>query len=267
MLHPIATSPNGSTRAKHRRRAQYCQCHSTRRIFPDSTLKMVEVRTYSLPPTALVPNSPRPLLHYPGFLRAVDCKPEQVYDLFASNGWHTQWITRYGPTQESHYHSGAHECMAVLSGSATIRFGVADTVEDAEENTHGPGHESGGIEVKANVGDVFVLPAGLAHKTFDPSPAASFKQLLPGDGHFVDASDARGTVANAELSGFTMIGAYPEGCTWDFRKGGVSEAKYERVWSVPLPSNDPVLGQAPEGLHGVWAQSSLSAWQRNDPRV
>lgn len=216
---------------------------------------MVEVRKYQLPPTALIPNSPHPLLHYPGLLLLTSegIAAADVYDLFSSNGWDVQWIFRYGSTQQSHYHSAVHECMAVLSGTATIRFGVADTVADLEESTHGSGKEDGGIELQAKAGDVFLLPAGTAHKTFDTSPPAEFKLLTPGDGHHVASQQVRDALANIQLSGFTMIGAYPkDGGRWDFATGGENVGDYQRVWSVPKPENDPVLGKAEEGLCGLW---------------
>ena len=215
---------------------------------------MVEVKQYQLPPTPLIPNSPQPLLHYPGLLSSEsECVPSKVYDRFSENGWEVQWIFRYGSTQTSHYHSQVHECMAVLSGSATIRFGVADTVSDLEESTHGSGKEEGGIELQARAGDVFVLPAGTAHKTFDTSPADEFKLLTPGDGHHVAAEDVRSALANIKLSGFTMIGAYPKnGGAWDFAKGGENDGEYQKVWTVPKPEKDPVLGKAEEGLFGLW---------------
>ena len=215
---------------------------------------MVEVKQYQLPPTPLIPNSPQPLLHYPKLLSSEsDCVPSKVYDRFSEKGWEVQWIFRYGSTQTSHYHSQVHECMAVLSGSATIRFGVADTVSDLEESTHGSGKEEGGIELQARAGDVFVLPAGTAHKTFDTSPADEFKLLTPGDGHHVAAEDVRSALANIKLSGFTMIGAYPKnGGAWDFAKGGENDGEYQKVWTVPKPEKDPVLGRAEEGLFGLW---------------
>jgi uncharacterized protein YjlB len=222
---------------------------------------MVEVKKYQLPPTPLIPNSPQPLLHYPGLLSSSSAGKHdnsialRAHDLFSSNGWETQWIFRYGTTQTSHYHSEVHECMAVLTGTAKIRFGVADVVEDMEENTHGSGKEPGGIEVDANAGDVFILPAGTAHKTFDTSPVAEFRLLTPGDGHHImsKGSDVRHTLAEVKLDGFTMVGAYPKGGgKWDFAKGGENDGEYEKVWSVPKPENDPVLGKSNEGLCGQW---------------
>lgn len=225
-------------------------------------LTMVEVKKYYLPPTDLIPNSPHPLIHYPGLLdhQITDHIPEKVHNLFSSNGWQTQWIFRYGPTQPSHYHSQVHEVMAVLSGTATIRFGVED--DDAPSPSPSPspevaGHERGGVEVFAKAGDVFVLPAGTAHKTFDTTPG-DFELLTPGDGHGgVGADDVREAVlANAKNGGgFTMMGAYPvDGGVWDFAVGGErgKGKEYEAVWAVPTPAKDPVLGTAEEGTCGQW---------------
>ncbi len=211
---------------------------------------MVEVKKYNLPPTDLMPNSPHPLLYYPGLLSTPNAA--EIHSLFATNGWTTHWIFRYGPTQTSHYHSMAHECMAVLSGSATIRFGVADTSEDLDESTYGSGKEDGGVELEAKAGDVFILPAGTAHKTFNTTPA-EFALLTPGDGHGIEAEDERKALSEIRLDGFTMIGAYPkEGGDWDFQKGGEDEGRFERVWGVRKPDLDPVLGRAEEGICGQW---------------
>jgi uncharacterized protein YjlB len=226
--------------------------------------KMVEVKSYKLPPTALMPNSPWPLLYYSGFFaNETDCNTVKVYDLFSSNGWQVQWIFRYGDTQYAHYHSAAHECMAVLSGTATIRFGVADTDDDLEKNTHGSSKEEGGIELQANAGDVFVIPAGVSHKTFDTRPSASFERLTPGDGHHVSGEDVRKALADIELSGFTMIGAYPRGSEWDFMKGGEDTDNYEKVWSVPKPDKDPVFGNSSSGVCGLWEGSGHTSREMN----
>ncbi|KAK5137771.1 hypothetical protein LTR08_007343 [Meristemomyces frigidus] len=216
---------------------------------------MPTVTPHPLPPTSLIPSSPYPLLHYPAILsRNTACNPAAVHDLFSSNGWDTQWIYRYGPTQRSHYHSQAHECMAVLTGRATIRFGVADTSDDLERSTHGDGHEQGGVEVQANAGDVFLIPAGVSHKTYDTRPVAEFALLTPGDGHHIAAADGdvRAVLAATELSGFTMVGAYPRGSVWDSCTGGEHAQKLRVVHAVPKPERDPVLGTAREGLCGLW---------------
>jgi uncharacterized protein YjlB len=134
--------------------------------------------------------------------------------------------------------------MVVLTGTARIRFGVAD-VPNGDSQT---GKEEGGVEVEANPGDVFILPAGTAHKTFDTSPESSLKLLTPGEGHGVDLESLKAV----ELEGFTMMGAYPEGSEWDYALGGESEGAYQEVWNVDKPQNDPVLGDQAGGLRELW---------------
>lgn len=121
--------------------------------------------------------------------------------------------------------------MAVLSGTAKIRFSVADNSEDLDENTNGSGWEDGGVALKAEAGDVFVIPAGVAHKTYSTKPVTKFKLLTPGTGHRIEAQDVQEALAKIELTGYTMLGAYCGG-DWDFVKSG---GDYEKVWSVPKP--------------------------------
>ncbi|EXJ84047.1 hypothetical protein A1O3_04714 [Capronia epimyces CBS 606.96] len=214
---------------------------------------MVQVKQYQLPPTALMPNSPRPLLHYTGVPLPQPLTASAVYDLFERHGWNVQWIYRYGATQRSHYHSSVHECMAVLSGTATIRFGVGDTSTDLIESTTGSAREPGGVEIEARAGDVFLLPAGTAHKTYNAKPDAEFTLLTPGDGHHIAAHDPRAALDDVQLSGFTMIGAYPaNNGYWDSMKGGENAGQYDKIWSVEKPENDPVLGKSEQGLCGLW---------------
>lgn len=98
-----------------------------------------------------VPNNPRwPLLLYRG---ALDIDPstgseqaaEGAVRRFAENGWRGWWVGAVFPYP--HYHPDAHEALAVVVGSATIRFGG-----DA------------GREVRVEAGDVAVLPAGTGHE-------------------------------------------------------------------------------------------------------
>lgn len=135
--------------------------------------------------------------------------------------------------------------MVVLTGTARIRFGVADVDKTASPDSSS---EEGGVEVEANAGDVFILPAGTAHKTHDAMPETSLKLLTPGDGHAVDLEGLKGV----ELEGFTMMGAYPTGSEWDYAVGGDSEGVYQQVWDVAKPEKDPVLGGDSEGLCALW---------------
>lgn len=223
---------------------------------------MVEITQYHLFPTELIPNSPRPLLHYKNVLpkhpTTTHCNPVHVWNLFTKNEWDVQWIFRYGPTQLSHYHSQAHECMAVLSGTAKIRFGVADTSPDMHENTHGSAWEDGGIILQAEAGDVFIIPAGVAHKTHDTKPDAEFALLSPGKGHGIEAEDPVKALSDIRLEGFTMMGAYCGG-KWDFVVMG---GEFEKVWSVSKPKFDPVFGDKEDGLRGRWQGSGTVAKAR-----
>ncbi|TID27535.1 hypothetical protein E2P81_ATG00291 [Venturia nashicola] len=212
---------------------------------------MTTVHQYHLTPTPLIPNSPYPVLHYPGFLSTHLSEPShiapKVHTLFKQNGWITQWIFRYGSTQQSHYHSQSHECMAVLCGAARIRFGAAD-------------HERAYIEVTASEGDVFLIPAGVAHKTFDASPAGDFTLLTPGEGRGVaigEGQDVKEVLGKVRLEGFTMMGAYPVGGEWDFATGGEHSGEFERIWKVEKPEVDPVLGESEEGLRGIWEKVDM----------
>ncbi|KAJ8076371.1 hypothetical protein PM082_000792 [Marasmius tenuissimus] len=219
---------------------------------------MVEISQYQFPPTDLIPNSPHPLLHYknvlPVNLNTSHCSTADVWDKFTSNEWNVQWIFRYGPTQLSHFHSKAHECMAVLSGTATIRFGVADTSKDLDKNTYESAWEEGAVEIEAQAGDVFVIPAGVAHKTYNTKPEAEFRLLSPGKGHGIVADNPKEALGNVELSGYTMMGAYCGG-EWDFVESG---GDFEKVWAVPKPKYDPVFGDSENGLRRTWKEGGSS---------
>ncbi|KAL9092703.1 MAG: hypothetical protein Q9159_000774 [Coniocarpon cinnabarinum] len=181
---------------------------------------MLKPDLYTLPPTPLIPNSPHPLIHYRSFFPGDKVpNPTEIHDILTSNGWHTQWIIRYGPMQPSHYHSSTHECMTVLSGTATIRFGVADK-QISEDEQQREGKEEAGIELQATAGDVFIVPAGVAHKTFNAKPTSALEVLTPGSGHGIPAENTRTVLSHVKLSGFTMLGAYPENGVCDFAQGG-----------------------------------------------
>ena len=96
-----------------------------------------------------VPNHPRwPLLLYRGALGA---DAEAVIDRLEAHGWGGAWVDGVFPYP--HYHPNAHEVLAVVGGSATVRFGG-----DA------------GREVRLEAGDVAVLPAGTGHQKVAAGP-------------------------------------------------------------------------------------------------
>jgi uncharacterized protein YjlB len=155
--------------------------------------------------------------------------------------------------------------MAVLSGTATIRFGAADTSPNLDESTHGGKHE-GGVEIQARARDVFCIPAGVAHKTFNTSPAQEFALLTPGEGRGIEAGDVQEELGKIKLSGFTMMGAYPRDGQWDFATGGENAGSYEEVWGIERPERDPVLGRSEEGTCGAWNEVDMSGFGKGVKR-
>ncbi|KAL7272799.1 hypothetical protein RUND412_004374 [Rhizina undulata] len=112
---------------------------------------LVSPETYLLPPTAEIPNSPYPLLHY----RSVFPPPvraETISRHFDHNSWPAQWQSNM--YHQSHYHSTTHEALGITRGSARLRFGVSDSEASDERR----------VELDVDQGDVLVIPAGVAHR-------------------------------------------------------------------------------------------------------
>ncbi|KAL5041931.1 hypothetical protein BDW71DRAFT_201003 [Aspergillus fruticulosus] len=222
-----------------------------------------DVQTYApFPPTPLIPNNPRPLLLYKNCFLSEGGRPDLTvaYDTFVRNNWSPKWVVRYGRTQASHYHPTTHEVMVVLSGPGTIRWGVADLGDPAnwKEHTYGDAQETGGLLTEAEAGDVFLVPAGVAHKSFDVGSAQPDAEVLTGKtAHAIDSSDPRERVIEVErqgrLTGFVMMGAYPRGVEWTWGAGGDHVGRFEEVWNVPMPEWDPIAGKGDGGVHRYWA--------------
>lgn len=89
----------------------------------------------------------------------------------------------------------------------------------AEVQLGGPGNKT----VKIEKGDLVVLPAGTAHK-----------RINSGDG-------------------FAVVGAYPDGQSWDMNYGKDSEVAKSKsnIAKVGLPQNDPVYGKN-GGMFNFW---------------
>lgn len=98
-----------------------------------------------------IPNNPKlPLLLYPNALDDGERDPSRVKKSLAENGWTGAWTGGVFPYH--HYHSTAHEVLAVIGGSARVTFG---------------GESGKTIEVSA--GDVVVIPAGVGHRNVGKS--------------------------------------------------------------------------------------------------
>ena len=79
-----------------------------------------------------------------------------------------------------------------------------------------------GKKVKVSAGDILVIPAGVGHKNLD--------------------SDELG-----------VVGAYPEGRSWDLLRGREGERPKadQNIAAVPIPATDPLLGNN-DGLPTIW---------------
>ena len=168
-------------------------------------LKSLRVTIYQIPAFERFPNSSilkKPLLIYHSVFLPTDAKisPSIIEKhLQTINVVDPQW--RYTMDSTSHFHSTTHEVLCVSSGRARLCFGVEENPKRAE--------------VEAGVGDVMVIPAGVAHRLLE---------------------DIQG--------GFEMVGSYPRGGKmWDlcFGKEG-EEDKVKGIGELGWFERDPVYG-------------------------
>lgn len=110
-----------------------------------------DIDTFKLNEDGNFPNNRQlPVLLYHNVLKSADDIAGQFESLITSNHWSGAW--RNGIFPYHHYHSNAHEVLAIYSGSVTVQLG-------------GPN----GKTVDLEAGDVVILPAGTAHKRLSSS--------------------------------------------------------------------------------------------------
>src|SRR6267378_2638813 len=110
------------------------------------------VLAHLLKEAGAIPNNPiLPLLIHQNALRLPQQgAPSNIERLVKSHQWGGTW--RNGIYTYHHYHSTAHEVLAVFAGMATVQFG---------------GNK--GITQALRRGDVVIIPAGVAHKNLRSS--------------------------------------------------------------------------------------------------
>lgn len=115
-------------------------------------IKPPEISPYLLEDDGRIPNNPNlPLLVYGGALRLTTADPALIPEqLFSANGWGGSW--RNGIYSFHHYHSTAHEVLAIARGTARVHFG----------GENGP-------RLDVGPGDVVIIPAGVGHKNLGSS--------------------------------------------------------------------------------------------------
>ncbi|MBR0651518.1 cupin domain-containing protein [Roseomonas terrae] len=97
-----------------------------------------------LPDGVTIPNNPRlPVLLHRGAVAPGD--PDGAEALFRRHGWLPAW--RNGIFDWHHYHSNAHEALAIVTGTVQVQLGG-----------------EAGVRVELAAGDVVVLPAGTGHR-------------------------------------------------------------------------------------------------------
>ncbi|MGF1473744.1 MAG: cupin domain-containing protein [Rubrobacteraceae bacterium] len=107
--------------------------------------KEISLEQHFFEDAGAIPNNPDlPLLVYPRALGRNLQTPSACKALFARNGWGGAWVN--GVFSFHHYHSNAHEVLAVVGGSATLVFGGPE-----------------GTAVNVAAGDVVAIPAGVGH--------------------------------------------------------------------------------------------------------
>ena len=79
-----------------------------------------------------------------------------------------------------------------------------------------------GEKVEISAGDIIIIPAGVGHK-------------------------------NLGSEGLGVVGAYPDGYTWDLNRGLAGERPQAdtNIAALPLPTADPLLGLE-DGLRNIW---------------
>ena len=110
-------------------------------------VRQVALRSTRFADDGTIPNNPTlPFLVYPAALDLDGPDPAAIAEaVFAANSWGGLW--RNGIFSYPHYHSTAHEALAVCAGEARVRFG---------------GGAGETLDVQA--GDVVIIPAGVGHQ-------------------------------------------------------------------------------------------------------
>lgn len=119
---------------------------------PIQPINQLHFAAYHFADDGVIPNHPTwPMLVYQGVFQPDVVVPAGTAEaFFTANGWVGTW--RNGIFAYHHYHSTAHEVLAICQGTAQVRFGG-----------------EGGITLDVQAGDVVVLPAGTGHKRLSAS--------------------------------------------------------------------------------------------------
>lgn len=166
---------------------------------------MVLPKQFIIEDDGIFPNSKLPVLFYQQVLELPYVMPaEAIKDLFMQNGWGNNW--RAGIFTYHHYHSITHEVLGVIYGKTRLQLGGEQ-----------------GVQLEIKMGDVIIIPAGVAHKNL------------------------------GEEDDVICVGGYPDGREYDIKYGHTHErpGTDRNIAGVPLPGTDPVTGST-EGVPRIW---------------
>ena len=174
----------------------------------------MNTEAYTSKPEGRIPNSRFPLLIHRGAVPGGGV--DAVKATFQKNGWSNNWeypgIYTYG-----HFHSTTHECLGCAAGWMSFRLSV-----------------EGWTDVRLEMGDVIVMPAGVSH-------------MMTGGSDDI-----------------MMVGGYADGREWDNMQeahldDGLFYAAAKRIMMLPIPAKDPVTGapmqqwlDAPGSVEAGW---------------
>jgi uncharacterized protein YjlB len=127
---------------------------------------------YVTQPTLHVPNSPLPVLVYRSALPS-NPTAASIRELLEPNDWIQGGVFKHYPAH--HFHSVTHECYAVFKGKSRLLLGKGPLDLGKGCNDEG----SVDTEVVLGVGDVIVLPAGVAHCCLESEDGYEYVGLYP----------------------------------------------------------------------------------------
>lgn len=168
-------------------------------------MKSVETLLYYFDDDGITPNSHLPVLIYRDVLKGVtENFADYLEKTFRQNNWTNNW--RDIVLDEDHYHSSTHEVLGISGGSVNLQLG---------------GKKGNQFEVA--MGDVLIIPAGVAHRSMDAH------------------------------SDYEVVGGYPDGLSWDmiYCEPEKYEAAKTAIEALPTPKTDPLFG-ANGYLQKIW---------------
>ena len=125
-----------------------------------------KVQAFFFADNGAVPNSCLPVLLYNDVFSedegGISLVKKHIERHTLRNGWRVDWVDVNAVYRYTHYHSTAHEILAVIDEVAELRLGG-----------------SNGKELKVGPGDLIAIPAGVAHRRISGNKYFQVAGLYP----------------------------------------------------------------------------------------